>query len=83
MMRLLAQGGMAFVIALLAIATPTRAQTRPLSAADSALIGRILVAEDRRDSTDRALVEGARHSDARVRTITLRARGRIADPLFA
>jgi len=83
MMRLLAQRDTAFVIALLAIATPTRAQNRPLSATDSALIGRILVAEDRRDSTDRALVEGARHTDARVRTIALRARGRISDPAFA
>jgi cyclophilin family peptidyl-prolyl cis-trans isomerase len=82
-MRLLAQGGVAFVIALLAITTPTLAQNRPLSAADSALIGRILVAEDRRDSTDRALDEGARHTDARVRTIALRARGRITDRLFA
>ena len=65
-MRLRAQDGMAFVIALLAIATPALAQNRPLSATDSALIGRILVAEDRRDSTDRALDEGARHADARV-----------------
>ena len=65
-MRLRAQDGMAFVIALLAIATPALAQNRPLSATDPALIGRILVAEDRRDSTDRALDEGARHADARA-----------------
>ncbi len=83
MMRLFAQGDAAFVIALLAIATPTLAQNKPLTAADSALIGRILVAEDRRDSMDRALVEGAPHTDARVRTIALRARGRITDPVFA
>src|SRR4051812_24575228 len=82
-MRLLAQRDTAFVIALLAIAPPALAQNRALSAADSALIGRILVAEDRRDSTDRALVEGARHTDARVRAIALRARGRITDPVFA
>jgi cyclophilin family peptidyl-prolyl cis-trans isomerase len=51
--------------------------------ADSALIGRILLAEDRRDSTDAALSEGARHADARVRLLAQRARGRIRDPRFA
>ncbi|MFL5607036.1 MAG: hypothetical protein ACJ8AD_11365, partial [Gemmatimonadaceae bacterium] len=54
-----------------------------LSGADSALVGRILLAEDRRDSTDVALADGARHSDARVRLIAQRARGRIGDPRFA
>jgi cyclophilin family peptidyl-prolyl cis-trans isomerase len=55
------------------------AQTR----ADSALIGRILVAEDRRDSADAALAAGLRHTDPRVRMIAARALGRIRDPLFA
>jgi cyclophilin family peptidyl-prolyl cis-trans isomerase len=54
-----------------------------LTAADSALVGRILLAEDRRDSSDRALVAGARHADARVRVLAQRARGRIRDPRFA
>ncbi len=54
-----------------------------LSRADSALIGRILLAEDRRDSSDASLAEGLRHSDARVRAIAHRARGRIVDPRFA
>jgi cyclophilin family peptidyl-prolyl cis-trans isomerase len=54
-----------------------------LSRADSALVGRILLAEDRRDSSDTALAEGARHSDARVRMLAQRARGRIGDPRFA
>ena len=53
-----------------------------LTAADSALVGRILVAEDRRDSTDAALAEGSRHSDARVRLLARRALGRIRDPQF-
>jgi CheY-like chemotaxis protein len=52
-------------------------------AADSALVGRILLAEDRRDSTHGALAEGARHADTRIRTLVQRARGRIRDPRFA
>jgi len=59
------------------------AQPRTLSAADSALVGRILLAEDRRDSTDMAMVEGSRDPDPRIRVIAQRARGRIADPRFA
>ena len=54
-----------------------------LSAKDSALIGRVLLAEDRRDSTDGALAEGERHADARVRLLAQRAGGRIRDPQFA
>jgi len=54
-----------------------------VSSTDSALIGRILMAEDRRDSSDASLAEGARHADARVRAIAQRARGRIVDPQFA
>jgi cyclophilin family peptidyl-prolyl cis-trans isomerase len=59
------------------------AQTAALSATDSALIGRILLAEDRRDSSDRSLADGSRHRDARVRMLAQRARGRIGDPRFA
>ena len=55
----------------------------PLTARDSALVGRILHAEDRRDSTDAALAEGASHADPRVQTIARRAVGRIRDPGFA
>lgn len=69
----------AWILLLLLAPAPARAQTR----ADSALIGRILVAEDRRDSTDVALAEGMRHDDPRVRLIARRALGRIRDPLFA
>ena len=50
---------------------------------DSALIGRILLAEDQRDSTDLAIAEGRAHADARVRRIAQRAAGRIADPVHA
>jgi cyclophilin family peptidyl-prolyl cis-trans isomerase len=60
-----------------------RAAGPSLSRADSALIGRILLAEDRRDSTDAALAEGMRHGDPRVRVLARRAAGRIRDPHFA
>jgi cyclophilin family peptidyl-prolyl cis-trans isomerase len=73
---------LAIVIAAL-LASSVRAQTAPLSAGDSALIGRILLAEDRRDSLDAALGAGASHGDARVRALALRAQGRIRDSLFA
>ncbi|MEP6690583.1 MAG: peptidylprolyl isomerase [Gemmatimonadaceae bacterium] len=69
--------------ALLAFPSSLAAQSAALSAADSALIGRILIAEDRRDSTDRALGDGSRHADVHVRAIAERALGRIRDPLFA
>jgi cyclophilin family peptidyl-prolyl cis-trans isomerase len=70
------------LVALALLPAALAAQSTTLSAADSALIGRILLAEDRRDSTDVALAEGMRHADARVRTFAQRARGRIGDPLF-
>ncbi|HEY0016923.1 MAG TPA: peptidylprolyl isomerase [Longimicrobium sp.] len=68
-----------WILLLLLAPSPALAQTR----ADSALVGRILVAEDRRDSTDAALAAGLRHADPRVRRIAGRALGRIRDPLFA
>jgi len=68
----------------LAVAIPIAAvaQRPEPSAADSALIGRILSAEDRRDSSDAALAEGLRHGDVRVRVVATRALGRIRDPRF-
>ncbi|MEY4608889.1 MAG: hypothetical protein RL625_1106 [Gemmatimonadota bacterium] len=54
-----------------------------LTAADSVLIGRILMAEDRRDTTDAALAEGRRHGDPRVRVLAERAVARTRDPRFA
>ncbi|MCU0624621.1 MAG: alpha/beta hydrolase-fold protein, partial [Gemmatimonadaceae bacterium] len=54
-----------------------------LAGADSALVGRILVAEDRRDADDPAIGEGLRHPDVRVQRLARRARGRITDPAFA
>jgi cyclophilin family peptidyl-prolyl cis-trans isomerase len=69
-----------FPVALGAQAAP---RTAPLTAADSSLIGRILLAEDRRDSVDAALATGAQHADARIRAMVQRASGRIRDPKFA
>jgi cyclophilin family peptidyl-prolyl cis-trans isomerase len=54
-----------------------------LTKADSNLVYAILTAEDRRDSTAPALAEGMRHTDARIRLIAERARGRITDSTFA
>ena len=54
-----------------------------LTKADSQLVGRILLAEDRRDSSDASLGEGARHGDSRIRVLVQRASGRIRDPRFA
>jgi cyclophilin family peptidyl-prolyl cis-trans isomerase len=72
-----------FVVAVSTLPARLPAQSNTLSATDSALVGRILLAEDRRDSTDRALDEGSRHADSRVRLLDGRARARIRDPHFA
>jgi cyclophilin family peptidyl-prolyl cis-trans isomerase len=71
------------IAALLALPAALAAQSAPLTSGDSALIGRILLAEDRRDTSDAALAAGLKHSDARVRTIAQRARWRTLDPAFA
>ena len=70
-------------IALALAPAALAAQESSLSAGDSALVGRILVAEDRRDGADAALTQGLAHHDARVRTLARRARWRIGDSLFA
>lgn len=64
------------------LSSPAVAQQRTLSRADSALVGRILLAEDRRDSTDRALAEGVESTDSRIRILARRAVWRIRDPKF-
>jgi cyclophilin family peptidyl-prolyl cis-trans isomerase len=70
--------------ALLALAPAALpAQAPAPTAADSALVGRILLAEDRRDTTDPALAEGRRYQDVRVRRIAERAVARISDSTFA
>ncbi len=54
----------------------------PLTNADSALIGRILLAEDRRDSNAAVWRQAEAHADARIRALVLRGRGRIRAPRF-
>ena len=56
---------------------------RGLSSADSALLGRILLAEDSRNPRDSSLALGERHHDALVRSIARRAIGRMRDTLFS
>jgi cyclophilin family peptidyl-prolyl cis-trans isomerase len=73
----------AAVFAALTLSSAAGAQRAALTAKDSALVGRILLAEDRRDSTDAALKEGASHADARINLLARRAMGRIRDPRFA
>ncbi|MDB4881137.1 MAG: hypothetical protein JWL60_2583 [Gemmatimonadetes bacterium] len=74
--------GLAAVGACATTSARTAGET-PFAPADSALVGRILLAEDRRDSTDAALREGLRHPDGRLKWLVRRALGRIADPRFA
>jgi len=58
-----------------------RGQALPPSA-DSALVARILLAEDKRDASDPALREGASSPEARVQLLARRAMARIGDPKF-
>ncbi len=70
----------ALAAGLLFAAEVAAAQT--LTPQDSALIGRVLLAEDRRDASDPAIAQAAAHADARLRRFAQRSRGRIADAKF-
>lgn len=72
-----------FLLATITIAASVAAQTQDLSPADSALVGRILSAEDRRDLTAEALALGEQSDDSRIRLLARRAAERIRDPAFA
>ncbi len=76
-----ARAAVALAVLLL---TPSagRAQSPSLTAADSALVGRVLLAEDAHRADDAALAEGLQHRDPRVRQLAARAQARIADPAF-
>ncbi len=54
-----------------------------ISAADSSLVSRILLAEDSRDPSDPALAIGNNHDDLRIRVLAQRAVARIRDATFA
>jgi cyclophilin family peptidyl-prolyl cis-trans isomerase len=72
-----------FAAALLVVALVRQADAQALSSLDSALVGRILLAEDRRDISDVALKEGVAHPNLRIQLLARRAIGRIGDPKFA
>ncbi len=72
-----------FAVTALLLAAPAAAQSRPLTAVDSALVGRVLLAEAQRDSASPAFADAARHADDRVRLLARRARARITDARFA
>ncbi|MGH7658181.1 MAG: molybdopterin-dependent oxidoreductase, partial [Gemmatimonadales bacterium] len=71
------------MVSAIRVREPLAAQTQDLSPADSALAGRILSAEDRRDPAAAALSLGEQHSDPRIRLLARRAAERIRDPAFA
>lgn len=71
------------LFALALIALPSIVQAQQLTKADSALVGRLLLAEDRRDTSTAAYQEGLRHANARVRMIASRGLNRSRDPLYA
>jgi hypothetical protein len=70
------------LIALLVVTAEACAQQDHLSAADSALVSRILLAEQRRDGADISLGMGIRHGSAQISMLARRARARITDSLF-
>jgi cyclophilin family peptidyl-prolyl cis-trans isomerase len=75
---------MRFRLVAAAIAlVPLVASAQRLTPADSALVGRLLLAEDRRDTSTASYQEGLRHPDARIRVIARRGWNRSRDPLFA
>ena len=71
------------LIALSATSGTVAAQQHPAMSVDSALVGRILLAEDMRDSTNAALGEGTASGDRRIRLLATRAVARIRDAKFA
>ncbi|MBA4073130.1 MAG: hypothetical protein C0497_15090 [Gemmatimonas sp.] len=67
---------------LLSVLSASAAFAQASSLPDTALVRRILTAEDRRDTTDRALAEGVASRDARVAQLARRAAARMRDPRF-
>jgi cyclophilin family peptidyl-prolyl cis-trans isomerase len=68
---------------LLSVLAASALSAQASSSPDTALVRRILTAEDRRDTSDRALAEGVVSGDARVAQLARRAMTRIRDPKFA
>ena len=65
------------------LGTAAIAQAASFTPADSALIARVLFAEDQRDAQSSALDDGIANPDARIQLLTRRAKARIGDPKFA
>jgi cyclophilin family peptidyl-prolyl cis-trans isomerase len=72
-----------FLACVVTVVTHPVAAQRGLTAADSALVGRILLAEDRRDSSSAAFDAGKRHRDPRIQYIARRAEARVRDSKFS
>ena len=72
-----------FAVLLLLFVPVRHAGAQAVGAADSALVARVLLAEDRRDISDAALKEGVASTDPRIQLIARRAIARIGDPKFA
>jgi len=72
-----------FAAALLAAPCTSALPAQQLTRADSALVARLLLAEENRDTSSAAYADGTRHTDARIRTIAQRGLWRSRDPLFA
>lgn len=73
-------------LALLAAApavSPITAHAQSVSPADSALVARLLLAEQRRDTARAAYEDGLRSGDSRIRVIARRGLARSLDPRFA
>ena len=72
----------AATVVLMVLPPALHAQRAAPTTADSALVRRILIAEDRRDTADAALAEGTRSADPRVSALARRALARMRDTLF-
>jgi peptidyl-prolyl cis-trans isomerase B (cyclophilin B) len=68
---------------LLSVLSASALVAQATSSPDTALVRRILTAEDRRDTTDHALTDGMASRDARVALIARRALARMRDPKFS
>ena len=73
----------ALVILVALCGVSTARGQQPPAASDSALVARILLAEDERDASSPALAEGIASADPRIQLLARRAKSRIGDPKFA
>lgn len=71
------------MMAMGAVGLPRSAAAQRYSAADSALVAQLLLAEDRRDTSMDAYAAGVRNGDVRIRVIARRGYVRSRDARFA